>query len=125
MNGAVFDTGALIALERGDRALTILIAEARRTNATLIIPAGCVAQAWRHPSRQARIASFLREPNVDIVAMDAAEARRIGLILAATHTDDIVDAHVAICAQRLGLTVLTSDPGDIALLGPSLQVHRV
>ena len=30
MTGAVFDTGALIALERGDRAVMVLVAEARK-----------------------------------------------------------------------------------------------
>lgn len=125
MNGVVLDTGALIALEGGDRAVTILISEARRTNTHLTIPAGCIAQAWRHPARQARLATFLRLSNVLIVALDAAEARRIGLLLAATQTRDIVDAHVAICAQRQNQTVLTSDPDDIAVLGPSLQIHRV
>lgn len=125
MKGVVFDTGALIALERGDRAVTVLISEARKTNTKVTTPAGCVAQAWRKPQRQARIASFLRLPNVDIVAMDSAEARRIGLLLAATGTRDIVDAHVAICAHRLDQTVLTSDPGDIKQLGPTLQTHRV
>ncbi len=125
MNGVVFDTGALIALERGDRSIAILISEARRSNAVLTIPAGCVAQAWRNPARQVRVATLLRLPNVDIVGMDATEARRIGLLLAATHTADIVDAHVAICAQRLHQTVLTSDPKDIERLAPNLELHVV
>ncbi len=125
MNGVVFDTGALIALERGDRGVTVLIIEARRTTTRLTVPAGCVAQAWRHPATQARLAMFLRLPIVEVPTIDAAEARRIGLLLAATQTSDIVDAHVALCAQRLGQTVLTSDPNDIALLGPSLEIHRV
>jgi len=125
MNGVVLDTGALIALERGTRAVVVLIAEARESNARLTIPAGCVAQAWRNSKRQARVASLLRLPNVDIVALDAAEARRIGQLLATTRTSDIVDAHVAICAHRLDQTVLTSDPDDIARLGPTLTTHRV
>ncbi len=125
MNGVVFDTGALIALERGDRGVTVLISEARKTATRLTVPAGCVAQAWRNPARQARLAMFLRLPIVDVPTIDAAEARRIGLLLAATQTTDIVDAQVALCAQRLRQTVLTSDPDDIALLGPALQIHRV
>jgi len=125
VKGTVFDTGALIAIERGDRAIGVLISEARATNAPLTVPAGCVAQAWRDPSRQARIASLLRLPNVEVPAIDDAEARRIGALLAATGTRDVVDAHVAICAHRLDQTVLTSDPDDISRLGPRLRVHRI
>lgn len=125
MSGVVFDTGALIALDRGDRALVVLIAEARRTHDVITVPAGCVAQAWRSPARQARLATFLRLPNVDISALDDAEARRAGLLLAGTRTTDVVDAHVAICTQRLGQVVLTSDPSEIARLAPSAVVVRV
>lgn len=57
--------------------------------------------------------------------MDATEARQIGQLLAATDTRDTVDAHVAICAHRLDQTVLTSDPGDITRLGPTLRTHHV
>ena len=125
MTGVVLDTGALIALDRGDRAITVLIAEARAANATLTVPAGCVAQAWRNPSRQARLSSFLRLTNVDVIPIDNLQARRIGLLLAATGSTDIVDAHVAICAHRLGQTVVTSDPEDISRLGPNLDVQRI
>lgn len=125
MTGVVLDTGALIALDRAARTITTLIAEARTTNATLTVPAGCVAQAWRNPSRQARLSSFLRLTNVDVIPVDEAEARRIGMLLAASGTSDIVDAHVAICAQRLRQAVVTSNPGDIRRLGPGLRVERI
>lgn len=125
MTGVVFDTGALIALDRGDRALTILVGEARRANHPITIPAGCVAQAWRNPARQARLAAFLRLPNVKIVALDDEEARLVGLLLARAHAKDIADGHVALCAHRLGQTVLTSDPDDLRALGPRLRLHRV
>jgi len=101
----VFDTGALIALDRGLREVVVLVAEARQEHDTITVPASCVAQAWRAPARQARLAGFLRLPNVDTV--------------------DVVDAHVAICGQRLGQAVLTSDPVDILRLAPSILVHRV
>ncbi len=125
MSGVVFDTGALIALDRGLREVVVLVAEARQEHDTITVPASCVAQAWRAPARQARLAGFLRLPNVDIVALDDTEARRVGLLLAGTHTVDVVDAHVAICGQRLGQAVLTSEPVDILRLAPSILVHRV
>lgn len=125
MTGAVLDTGALIALERGDRSVVALVAEARRTSAPLTVPAGCVAQAWRDPKRQARLASFLRLPNVEVAPLDDTAARQAGLLLAATRTTDVIDAHVALSAHRTGHVVLTSDPDDLQRLGPSLAIHRV
>jgi hypothetical protein len=125
VSGAVFDTGALIALDRGVREIAVLVAEARSAQDTITVPAGCIAQAWPRPRRQARLAAFLRLPNVTIAALGDAEARRIGLLLAGTRTRDAVDAHVAICAHRLGQVVLTSDPDDIARLSPSVLARRI
>lgn len=125
MTGVVFDSGALIAVERGDRALAVLLAEARRSRTPITVPAGCVAQAWRNPARQARTAGLLRQPHVDVVVLDDADARRVGLLLAATSTADVVDGHVALCAHRLGRPVLTSDPDGIARLAPGADVRRV
>lgn len=125
MSGVVFDTGALLALERGDRAMLVLVAEARSGNDKITVPAACVAQAWRRPARQARIAAFLRLPNVDVVPIDDAEARMVGLLLAASRGADIADGHVALCASRLRQTVLTSDPKDIRALAPRITVRRV
>lgn len=125
MSGAVLDTGALIALERGSRAMAILVAEARSSQATLTVPAGCVAQAWRKPARQARIAALLRLAIVDVVALDATDARGVGLLLAAAGTSDVIDGHVALCGHRLSRPVITSDPDDISLLAPGVRVHKV
>ena len=125
MSGAVFDSGALIALERGDRAIAVLLDEAREARETITVPAGCVAQTWRDPRRQARLASFLRLGTVAVVPLDDEDARRVGLRLAATGSTDVVDAHVALCGQRLGQVVVTSDPDDITRLAPSVRVHRV
>lgn len=125
MNGVVFDTGALIAVERGDRAMAVLLAESRRTRARITVPSGCVAQAWRNPARQARTAVLLRQPHVEIVPLDDDDARRVGLLLAATSTTDVIDAHVALCAHRTGRPVLTSDPDDIRRLAPAVGIQRV
>ena len=125
MNSAVVDTGALIAWERATRTMVALVAEARAIGATLTVPAGCVAQAWRNPRRQARLAALLRRPEIDIVPLDASDARLVGVLLASSQTTDTVDAHVAICALRLGLPVLTSDPGDLSRLSAEIQTVRV
>jgi hypothetical protein len=103
----------------------VLVHAAREDHETITVPAGCVAQAWRAPARQARVAAFLRMPNVEVVALDDAEARAVGLLLARTKTSDVTDAHVALCAIRRQQLVVTSDPSDIRRLAPGLPVHRV
>jgi predicted nucleic acid-binding protein len=42
--------------------------------------------------------------------------------LARTGTADIVDAHVAICAQRTGQAVVTSDADDLRRIAPELRL---
>lgn len=121
----MFDTGALIALERNERDVVVLVAEARRGNDPITVPAGCVAQGWRDPRRQARIAAFLRLPNVEVVPLDDADARRVGLLLAATGDTDVVDGHVALCGLRGSQVVLTSDPEDIERLAPAVVIQQV
>ena len=39
--------------------------------------------------------------------------------------DDIVDVHVALCARERQHAVVTSDPGDIARIDPTLPMIRV
>jgi hypothetical protein len=48
--GVTLDTGALIAIERGDPRLHALLDEAAAIGADLAVPAAVVAQAW--PLRQ-------------------------------------------------------------------------
>lgn len=44
------------------------------------------------------------------------------MLLAASRTTDIVDAHVVICARRSRQTVVTSDPSDLHQLDPAAQL---
>ena len=65
-----------------DRALA-----AAAEDVALLVPAGCVAQAWRDGARQATLARFLagcRE-----LPLDARAARLAGGRLAATHGADV------------------------------------
>lgn len=125
MSGVILDTGALIALERESRERAVIIAEARTLQATMTVPAACVAQVWRSPARQARVASFLRLSIVDVVALDAIDARRVGRLLAAAGANDVVDGHVALCGHRLDQPVITSDPDDITKLAPGIRIHMI
>jgi DNA-binding transcriptional MocR family regulator len=113
MAALIFDTGALIALERFDRAVASLLDEAAEEGIEALTSSACVAQAWRDPARQARLSralgGFLERP------LDEEQARRCGRLLARAGTQDIVDAAVAVLADD-GDTILTSDPQDIERL---------
>lgn len=122
MPGLTLDAGALIALDRQDRRILVLLARARETGATITVPATASAQAVRSPSRQARLARLLRQPTTDVVALDRLDATSVGRLLATSGTADIADAHVVICARRAQQQVATSDPDDFRRIEPSLPL---
>ena len=57
----VLDTGALIALDRGDDRTWAALRAATRGAQAVQVPVGALAQAWRDGSRQARLARALKE----------------------------------------------------------------
>ena len=61
VKGLTLDTGALLALERGDSRVRALLRRALERGLPLSVPAGVVAQAWRGGPRQARVARLLAE----------------------------------------------------------------
>jgi len=119
------DAGGLIALDRNDRHVIVLLARAAETGSRLTIPAGALAQAIRDPGRQARLARLIRQPSANVAALDRADATQVGRLLAGSGTSDVVDAHVVVCARRSGQAVLTSDPDDLRRLDSSLQLVTV
>jgi predicted nucleic acid-binding protein len=125
VTGVTLDAGALIALDRHDRRVIALLKRAHETRSRITIPASALSQAMRQPHRQARLSRLLRQPSTDVVALDRVSATEVGLLLAATGTTDIVDAHVVVCARRAGQHVVTSDPVDLARLGPELTLILV
>jgi hypothetical protein len=122
MPGVTLDAGGLIALDRDDRRVVVLLARARETGAEVTIPAPALAQAVRRPERQARLSRLIRQPGTDVIALGRVDAAHVGRLLAASGTSDIVDAHVVICARRAGQPVVTSDPGDLRQLDPALRL---
>lgn len=125
MSGAVLDTGVLIGLERPGRLALGDVVTARRHRDPIIIPAGCVAQAWRDGDRQVPLARLLRSSATTIEALDGRTARRVGELLRRTGTSDVVDAHVAFIAMRDHRTIYTSDPDDLRRLAPSAAIVEV
>ncbi len=122
MPGLTLDAGALIALDRQDRRILVLLARGRETGAVVTVPATALAQAVRTAGRQARLARLVRQPTTDVVPLDRVAATNVGRLLAASRTADIVDAHVVICARRAQQQVATSDPNELRHLDPSLPL---
>lgn len=122
MSGLTFDAGGLIALDRKDRRVLTLIAQAKELGMRITIPTTALAQAVRSPAKQALLSRLIRQAGTDVVALDGPDATSVGLLLARTATADIVDAHVVLCAQRNTQAVVTSDPDDLRRIAPGLQL---
>jgi hypothetical protein len=122
MPGITLDAGALIALDRNDRRVLVLLARAAETDARITIPVTALAQAIRRPEQQARLARLIRQPATDVIPLDRVDATNVGRLLAASGTSDITDAHVVVCARRSQQRVITSDPGDLRILDPAIQL---
>ncbi len=119
--GLTLDTGALIALERGDQRVRALLRLVVERELTLTVPAAVLAQAWRGGPRAARIARLVKDRHlVDLVSLSESEAYAIGELARRRGHSDVVDLHVALCARRRGDRVVTSDPSDIAKVDPKL-----
>jgi len=125
MNGVTLDAGALIALDRDDRKVLVLLARAKELGARVTVPATALAQAIRRPATQARLARLIRQPTTDVNPLDIVDATSVGILLRASRTRDIADAHVVICAKRAKQAIVTSDPDDIARLDPSATLVRI
>lgn len=125
MPGMTLDAGGLVAVDRNDRRVIVLLARAAETHARVTVPASALAQAVRRPERQVRLARLARQPTTDVVPLDRVDSTNVGRLLAASGTADVVDAHVVICARRADQRVLTSDPDDLRLLDPTIEVLPV
>jgi predicted nucleic acid-binding protein len=122
MPGVTLDAGGLIAIDRNDRRVVVLLARARETGARVTVPASALAQAIRRPERQVRLSRLIRQPTTDVISLDRVDATNVGRLLAASGTSDIADAHVVVCARRANQPVVTSDPGDLRQLDNALRV---
>lgn len=123
--GLTLDTGALLALERGESRMRALLRRAREHELAISVPAGVVAQAWRGGPRQARVARLLADPRVSIPQLDDVTARAVGLLCGRSGHPDVIDVHVALHARQHDDAVVTSDEGDLRAVDPSLRLVTV
>ena len=119
----VFDAGALVALDRGDRTLWSDLKAAALAGVDVSVPAAVVAQVWRGSARQARLSRALA--GCAIASFDDV-ARAAGELCGRAGTSDVVDASVAVVAASSGANRLyTSDPVDLRHLLQTLGARRV
>lgn len=118
--GVTYDTGALVAADRGERRLWVRHKALLALREVPTVPAPVVAQAWRGGGRQALLARFL--VGCEIEALDDGQARIVGTLAARTSADDIVDATVVEGALRRHDLVVSSDPDDLHAIASA--AHR-
>lgn len=110
----VLDTGALIALERGDRAMWRRLKGALDSGDVPITHGGVVGQAWRGKGRRAALLAHALA-GLDVRAVDEALGRRAGALLARVRRQDVIDAALVLLASD-GDVVVTSDASDLDAL---------
>jgi DNA-binding transcriptional MocR family regulator len=123
VSALILDAGALVAVDRDDRAMIARLRVSQQHGLELRSNAMVVAQVWRdRHSRQVNLAQLLRA--VDVRAVSREDGRNAGVLLAAAGTADAIDATVVLLAAP-GDRILTSDPGDIALLAAAAGSRAV
>lgn len=126
MSGVTYDTGALLAAERGSEWMWTFHREVLGQGVYPTLPAVVLGQAWRG-GPQARLSRLLHGCNVD--PLTESQARAAGAALAASGGSDLIDAAVVMTALARNDLIVTSDPDDLrriaAAIGRDLAVHAV
>lgn len=114
----VYDTGVLVAADRGERTTLARHAAALRRGISPYVPAAVLAQAWRggpQPGLSRLLAGCTPVP------LDTATARAAGTLCGRAGTSDVVDASVVVTAALLRSCVLSGDVEDITTLAALLD----
>ncbi len=125
MSGFVFDAGALVAFERNDRTVVLLVERLLALGARIVVPAGVVGQVWRDGGRQVRLARLLGSPVIAVEPLDDRRARAAGQLCGIRGTRDVIDASVVLSAREHEFPVATSDPGDLRRLDAVVRLVAV
>jgi predicted nucleic acid-binding protein len=123
--GITLDTGALIALDRGNKRMIALLDRALAQGFAFRVPSGVLGQAWRDGRVQVTLGRFLRSEEVEIISLDEQLARTCGELCGATNTSDIIDASVVILARERQDHIVTSDPYDLRRLDPAASIIAI
>ena len=110
----VFDSGALIALDRNDRAMWRRLKSALDASEIPITHGGVIGQVWRgHGPRSTLLAKALA--GVDVRPLDEELGKRAGELLARAKKSDVIDAALVLLASD-GDALVTSAAGDLKAL---------
>jgi hypothetical protein len=116
----VLDSGALVALERNERAMWVRLKSALAEHDLPVTHAGVLGQVWRGGPRQARLSQALR--GIDVQALDEDLGRPAGQLLAVAGLSDVIDAAVVLLATD-GDDIVTSDRDDLEQLAAASGRH--
>jgi hypothetical protein len=117
----VLDSGALIALERNDRAMWRRLKTAHLAGSVPLSHGGIVGEVWREGGpRQALLARALA--GIEVRALDERLGRLAGKLLAEAGSCNVIDAALALLADD-GDDIVTSDPQDIEPLAALAGRH--
>ena len=107
----VLDAGALIVLERNDRAMWRRLKSALHLNEIPVTHGGVIGQAWRGRGSRSALLS-LALASVDVRSVDEDLGKRSGELLARAKKNDVIDAALVLLSAD-GDVIATSDPGDL------------
>lgn len=116
----VLDSGALIALERNERAMWIRLKAAQVAGQLPRTHGGVLGQVWRGGPRQARLSQALAA--IEVHAVDEALGRAAGRLLAVAGLTDVIDAAVVLLAED-GDKIVTVDLKDLEQLAAASHRH--
>jgi hypothetical protein len=112
VSGLTYDSGLLIAAERGDRRVWGLHRRALERGILPVVPAAVVVEAWRGQALMARLLS-----GCAVEPLDEESARRAGLLLGACREPvEATDATVVEGALRRRDAVATGNRADLMAL---------
>lgn len=109
----LLDSGAIVALERGDRRTRDRLREAALLGIRIAVPTAVIAETWRDGARSARIALLLSDECCDIEDLIQPVARAAGSAIGNVRDAGTVDAVVMAHAAVRGDVVLTADTSDL------------
>jgi hypothetical protein len=121
VSGVTYDSGALIAAERGERLIWARHRALLLRRVVPTVPAPVLAQCWRGTPRQAELARLLA--GCDVETLDDTRAKATGTLAGRARTTDIVDASVVEGALRRGDLIVSADKDDLDAIAAAVSRH--
>jgi hypothetical protein len=121
VSGVTYDSGALIAAERGERLIWARHRALLLRRVVPTVPAPVLAQCWRGTPRQAELARLLA--GCDVETLDDTRAKATGTLAGRARTTDIVDASVVEGALRRGDLIVSAGKDDLDAIAAAVSRH--